>query len=173
MSEAIFSLSWCSSSLFLLQDISIPVLFLRVGVEFRLECPVGITSNIFFPSGFKLPPSLAVEVTPYARIKATMSAYVSFFIIRAGVYGQGTLADLSSPLRISYNENYGQNKWCFGVRSKVIAMALEAGVFYQWKSCRFRWCCWIKCDWGRRHYLLRFHGSGAFSRDWLEYRNCF
>ena len=90
---------------------------------------------------------LLFQVTPYASVTATLQGSVSVWLIRAGVYGDGHLISGSLPISVSYDENRPSYRdICVDVSADLRLLELDAGVFYQWKSCWWDW--WIKCDWG-------------------------
>jgi len=43
---------------------------------------------------------------------------------------------------------------CFRIDAVVTPTNIEYGIFLQWMSCKCRWCCWCKCKWGGRSWLV-------------------
>jgi len=54
----------------------------------------------------------------------------------------------------------------------MIAIELEAGIFYQWISYKWSWL-WLKCDWGDRKTLYRFGKWAAYRFNWKLFETCF
>ena len=106
---------------------------------------------------------MSFQVTPYASVTATLQGSVSVWLIRAGVYGDGHLIRGGLPISVSYDENRPSYRdVCVDVSADLRILELEAGVFYQWKSCKWRW--WrLKCKWGTRRTLYSFGRWSAYS----------
>lgn len=97
---------------------------------------------------------------------ASIEAYVSAYIIRAGVYGDGTLVRVSLPVTLSYEARRVLGKqWCVALNARLTALELSAGIFYQWWS----WWWW---DWGDRNTLYEFGKWSAINRDWQVIDRC-
>ena len=88
----------------------------------------------------------------------SINAYVSAHLIRAGVYGDGTLARVGLPVTLSYEatRSSGQ-KLCLERSVRLTALELGAGIFYQLKN---------GAKWGPRHTLYQFGRWAAIYRNW-------
>ncbi|XP_067043990.1 uncharacterized skeletal organic matrix protein 1-like [Acropora muricata] len=137
--------------------IQVPVKILLVGVDFTLTGEYSTQLN--FPSGRNSlsPVKLAVEIAPTTEVKVSINAYVSAHLIRAGVYGDGTLARVGLPVTLSYEatRSSGQ-KWCLERSFRLTALELGAGIFYQLKN---------GANWGPRHTLYQFGRWAAIYRN--------
>ncbi|XP_078363157.1 uncharacterized protein LOC144647255 [Oculina patagonica] len=153
--------------------IEVPVYFLRLGVEFSLWIPVDITLRFPHRENSLSPPKLAVEIEPSVAVTTSLAGYVSVYVLRAGVYGDGTLVRGSLPVKLSYRaDRYPGRKWCLALSARMTAIELEAGIFYQWISCKWSWF-WFKCDWGDRSTLYRFGKWAAYRFNWKLFETCF
>ncbi|KAJ7389124.1 hypothetical protein OS493_033446 [Desmophyllum pertusum] len=146
--------------------ISIPVFILRVGVDFSLNFQVN--NQLSFPADGNTvdPVKLAVEIEPFAEVTASIEAYASAYSIRGGVYGDGTIVRVSLPVTLSYQAGRSRGKkWCVALSSRLTALELSAGIFYQW----WDWWDW---DWGKRRTIKKFGKSKAIEKDWQVLSRC-
>lgn len=106
---------------------------------------------------------LSLQVTPSASVTATLQGSVAVVLIRAGVYGDGSLVSGSLPITVSYDSTRPYYKdTCVDVSADLRVLDLTAGIFYQWKKCSWDWIR-LKCKWGTRHTLHSFGRWSAFS----------
>lgn len=97
---------------------------------------------------------------------ASIEAYVSAYIIRAGVYGDGTLVRVGFPVTLSYQEGRTPGKkWCVALSARLTALEVTAGIFYEW----WNWWWW---DWGERNILYEFGTWAAIRSDWQVLSRC-
>ena len=97
---------------------------------------------------------------------ASIEAYASAYIIRGGVYGDGTIVRVSLPVTLSYQAGRSrEKKWCVALSSRLTALELSAGIFYQW----WDWWDW---DWGKRRTIKKFGKSKAIEKDWQVLSRC-
>lgn len=109
---------------------------------------------------------ILLQIEPFAEVTASIEAYVSAYIIRAGVYGDGTLVRVSLPVTLSYEASRVSGKqWCVALNARLTALELSAGIFYQWWS----WWWW---DWGDRNTLYEFGKWSAINSDWQVIYRC-
>ena len=102
---------------------------------------------------------------PTAEVTLSITADVSAYIIRAGVYGDGTLARVGLPVTLSYQATRSSGeKWCLDLSVRLTALELRAGIFYQRRGWWFRW--------GTRHTLYEFGRWAAINRNWQELAIC-
>ena len=103
-----------------------------------------------------------MEPTPEVTVR--IKAYVSAYIIRAGVYGDGTLARVGLPLTLSYQATRSSGeKWCLDLSVRLTALELRAGIFYQWSHL---------LSWGPWHTLYEFGRWAAINKNWHELAIC-
>lgn len=144
--------------------IQVPVFILSLGVDFSLIGTLGIQLNFPSEGNSVSPVKLAVEMEPTPEVTVRMKAYVSAYIIRAGVYGDGTLARVGLPLTLSYQATRSSGeKWCLDLSVRLTALELRAGIFYQW-SHLFSWGPW--------HTLYEFGRWAAINKNWKELAIC-
>ena len=94
----------------------------------------------------------------------SIEGFVSAYIIRGGVYGDGTLVRVGLPVTLSYQENRSPgSQWCTSLSVNLTALELSAGAFYQ----KRHW--W---HWGTRHTLYEFGKWDAIQRNWKELERC-
>ena len=106
------------------------------------------------------------QIEPFAEVTASIEAYVSAYIIRAGAYGDGTLVRVGLPVTLSYQEaRYPGKRWCVDLSARLNALELSAGIFYQW----WDWWWW---DWGTRHTLYEFGKWSALDKNWKVLGRC-
>ncbi|XP_022793575.1 uncharacterized protein LOC111332490 [Stylophora pistillata] len=149
---------------------SIPILWVvTLDVDFLLTTPASVSVD----PGPRSTSRLSLTVTPSASVTATLQGSVAVAIIRAGVYGDGHLIRGSLPVTVSYNANRPSYRdTCLDVSADFRILELEAGVFYQWRSCRWHW--WrFKCNWGTRRNLYSFGRWSAFSLRKNMINRCF
>lgn len=116
---------------------------------------------------------LSLQIEPSVAVTTSLAGYVSVFALRGGVYGDGTLVRGGLPVKLSYQaDRYPGRKWCLDLSARVTALELEAGIFYQWISCRWK-MFWLSCRWGDRHTLYRFGKWAAFRYNWRLFQTCF
>lgn len=89
---------------------------------------------------------------------ASIKGYDSILILRAGAYGDGTLVDVSLPLKFSFRIDRPVGKrWGLTLHTRMTALELSAGIFYQWLKCQLSWYTWsYSCDWGDMGILYEF-----------------
>ena len=103
-----------------------------------------------------------MEPTPEVAVR--IKAYLSAHIIRAGVYGDGTLARVGLPVTLSYQATRSSGeKWCLDLSVRLTALELRAGIFYQWSH-------WF--SWGPWHTLYEFGRWAAIKKNWHELAIC-
>lgn len=96
---------------------------------------------------------------------ASIKGYDSVYFLRAGAYGDGTLVDVSLPLKFSFRQDRSPGKkWGLTLHAKMTALELSAGIFYQWKRCQFSWWT-VSCQWGDVGVLYEFGKWSAFTID--------
>ena len=94
----------------------------------------------------------------------SIEGFVSAYIIRGGVYGDGTLVRVGLPVTLSYQENRSLgSQWCTSLSVRLTVLELSAGLFYQWGH----W--W---HWGTRYTLNEFGKWDAIQRNWTELERC-
>ena len=102
---------------------------------------------------------------PTAEVTVSIEAYISAYIIRAGAYGDGTLARVGLPVTLSYQATRSsREKWCLDLSVRLTALELSAGIFYQWRGWWF--------GWGTRHTLYEFGRWAAINKNWHELASC-
>lgn len=139
---------------------SIPILgIVSLDLDFILSTPVSISVD----PGSLSNSSLNVKVTPSASVTATLHGSVSVLIVRAGVYGDGSLILGRLPITVSYEASRpSDSDACLDVSADLKILDLTAGVFYQQRSCG--WHGWLfRCPWGTLRPLYSFGRWSAFS----------
>ena len=95
---------------------------------------------------------------------ASISGYISVFVIRGGAYGEGTLLGVALPATLSYQATRSPGKrWCLDLSARLTALQLRAGIFYQWRT-GFRW--------GKRRTLVELGKSSGITRNWRLLNKC-
>jgi len=144
--------------------ISVSVFFLKLGVDFSLTIRVEYKLS-FPPEGNSLiPPQLAVKIEPFAEVTASIEGYISAYILRAGVYGDGELMRIGLPLTLSYYEG----KWCLTLNARLTALELSAGIFYQWRKFSWRRLSY----WAEKKILYEFETRAAINEFWTLPEKC-
>jgi len=109
---------------------------------------------------------LSLQIKPTVAVTTSLAGYVSVFALLRGVYGDGTLVRGGLPVKLSCRaDRYPGRKWCLDLSARVTAIELEAWIFYQWISCRWK-VFWLSCGWGDRRTLYRFGKWAAFRYNW-------
>ncbi|XP_067045179.1 uncharacterized skeletal organic matrix protein 1-like [Acropora muricata] len=145
--------------------IQVPVFILSLGVDFSLIGKLGMQLNFPSEGNSVSPVKLAVEIEPTAEVTVSIDAHVSAYIIRAGVYGDGTLARVGLPVALSYQATRSSGeKWCLDLSVRLTALELRAGIFYQRRGWWFRW--------GTRHTLYEFGRWAAINKNWQQLAIC-
>lgn len=145
--------------------IQVPVFTLSLGVAFSLIGALGIQLNFPSEGNSVSPVKLAVEIEPTAEVTVSIDAHVSAYIIRAGVYGDGTLARVGLPVALSYQATRSSGeKWCLDLSVRLTALELRAGIFYQRRGRWFRW--------GTRHTLYEFGRWAVINKNWQQLAIC-
>ncbi|XP_015758124.1 PREDICTED: uncharacterized protein LOC107337478 [Acropora digitifera] len=145
--------------------IQVPVFILSLGVDFSLVGALGVQLNFPSERNSVSPVKLAVEIEPTAEVTVSIDAHVSAYIIRAGVYGDGTLARVGLPVALSYQATRSSGeKWCLDLSVRLTALELRAGIFYQRRGWWFRW--------GTRHTLYEFGRWAAINKNWQQLAIC-
>ena len=102
---------------------------------------------------------------PTTEVTVSINAYLSAYVIRAGVYGDGTLVRVGLPVTLSYQATRSSGeKWCLDLSVRLTALELRAGIFYQWRTWWF--------GWGRRRTLYEFGRWSAINRSWEVLAEC-
>lgn len=139
---------------------SIPILWV---VTLDLDFYLRTSSSVSVDPGPLSTSRLRVTVTPYASVTATLQGSVAAAVIRAGVYGDGHLMKGSLPITVSYDASRPSYRdTCVDVSADLRVLGLNAGVFYQRKSCWWHWI-WFRCRWGTRRTLYSFGRWSAYS----------
>ena len=115
-----------------------PCLFIKKSV-LSLARPNFLTGAIIqtrFQASLLAPPADDLNfVSGFIRsnplVKGSIKAYVSAYIIRAGVYGDGTLIRIGLLLTLSYVQGTGS---CLRLSFRLTALELRAGIFCGWRK---------------------------------------
>jgi len=143
------SLPWSTPSII---SFSIPVLMVfSIGVDFKLKFKLGFTKS--YPRSSS---TFAVQVKPHAEVRAEIEGFLSAHVIKAGVYGDGTIVRVDLPVTLSL-QVYPSESWCTTISADLTALELSAGLYY-------RWCWIIAC--GSRKTIHRFGTWDGISRNW-------
>lgn len=105
------------------------------------------------------------QIEPFAEVTASIEAYISAHILRAGANGDGTLIRIGLPLTLSYCEC----EWCLRLSSRLTALKLSADIFYQWR--KWSWSKW-KFYWGKRKTIYKFGKWSAIKKNWKLLEQC-
>ena len=104
------------------------------------------------------------QMEPFAEVTASIEAYVSAHILRAGAYGDGTLIRIGLPLTLSYCDC----KWCLRLFARLTALKLSAGIFYRWR----KWSWKKGLYWGEKKILHEFGKWDAIEKNWKLLEKC-
>ena len=103
---------------------------------------------------------LICQFEPSSEVSASITGYISAYLLRGGAYGYGTLLRVSLPVTLSYQAIRPPGKrWCLDLSARLSALQVRAGIFYQWRN---RWS-WRGLRWGRRRTLVGFGRSSGIT----------
>jgi len=97
-----------------------------------------------------------LQVKPEAEVTAEIDGFLSAHVIKAGVYGDGTIVRVGLPVTLSLQVNPSES-WCVTMSADLTALELSAGLYYQW-------CYIIAC--GSRKTIKRLGTFDAISKNW-------
>ena len=105
---------------------------------------------------------------------ADIKGFASVYFFRAGAYGDGTVVDVSLPLKFSFRvDRKPGEKWGLTLHTRMTALELSAGIFYQWR----KWTCfwWFACsdNWGARNTFYEFGKWNALKLEQLLFSKYF
>lgn len=98
-----------------------------------------------------------LQIRPYAEVTASIEGHLAALIIRAGVYGDGTLLSAGLPATLFLRKHPSAIS-CATVSADLTALKLSAGLYFE-LCLSFRSC-------GERKNLLRFGTWAAIRRNW-------
>lgn len=106
-----------------------------------------------------------MQIEPEAKAVANIKGFANAYALRAGAKGQGTLVDVSLPLKFSFRiDRSPGTRWGLTLSSRLTALKLEASLFYQTRRCRFTWLWpYISCKWSDASDIYKFGEWSALS----------
>jgi len=130
--------------------------------KFHYQCYLSKIQSAFLP--FKNDRIFFCQIEPFAEVTASIEGYISAYILRAGVYGDGELMRIGLPLTLSYYEG----KWCLTLNARLTALELSAGIFYQWRKFSWRRLSY----WAEKKILYEFETRAAINEFWTLPEKC-